>query len=106
MGKDPQIVSFDGTHVTVRRSDGALLSSAVSPYPIALYGMVIKSMWEQAIQLCRSPALSTPRSLRRGPTAPPPPPESRGSAPRGRGSDNRRGGAGTSRTTHSGRAWR
>ncbi|KAJ1486356.1 hypothetical protein T484DRAFT_2337278 [Baffinella frigidus] len=53
MGKDPQIVSFDGTHVTIRRSDGALLSSAVSPYPIALYGMVIKSMWEQAIQLCR-----------------------------------------------------
>ena len=51
--RPPQIASFDGTHVTVRRSDGALLSSAVSPYPIALYGMVIKSMWEQAIQLCR-----------------------------------------------------
>jgi len=46
--------------VTVRRSDGALLSSAVSPYPIALYGMVIKSMWEPATQ------------PRRGVTSPPP----------------------------------
>mmetsp|Transcript_38252 Transcript_38252/g.94004 ORF Transcript_38252/g.94004 Transcript_38252/m.94004 type:complete len:765 (-) Transcript_38252:162-2456(-) len=52
-GKDPQIVHFHGTHVTVRRSDGAQLVSAVSPYPTALYGIVQRSLWEQAIQLCR-----------------------------------------------------
>eukprot|EP00277_Geminigera_cryophila_P012189 CAMPEP_0179437838 /NCGR_PEP_ID=MMETSP0799-20121207/21652_1 /TAXON_ID=46947 /ORGANISM="Geminigera cryophila, Strain CCMP2564" /LENGTH=735 /DNA_ID=CAMNT_0021219017 /DNA_START=155 /DNA_END=2363 /DNA_ORIENTATION=- len=53
LGKDPQLVHFHGTHVTVRRIDGAHLSSAVSPYPIALYGIVARNMWEHAIQLCR-----------------------------------------------------
>mmetsp|Transcript_42074 Transcript_42074/g.98677 ORF Transcript_42074/g.98677 Transcript_42074/m.98677 type:complete len:767 (-) Transcript_42074:943-3243(-) len=52
-GKDPQILNFHGSHVSVRRSDGAELSAAVSPYPTALYGIVQKHMWEQAIQLCR-----------------------------------------------------
>ena len=53
LGKDPQIQSFHGTHVVVRRSDGAQLSFGVSPYPITLYGIVARSMWEPAIHLCR-----------------------------------------------------
>jgi len=53
LGKDPQLVHFHGMHVTVRRTDGAHLSSAVSPYPIALYGIVARNMWEHAIHLCR-----------------------------------------------------
>jgi len=53
LGKDPQLVHFHGTHVTMRRTDGAHLSHAVSPYPIALYGIVARSMWEHSIQLCR-----------------------------------------------------
>lgn len=52
-GKDPQILNFHGSHVSVRRSDGSELSASVSPYPTALYGIVQKHMWEQAIQLCR-----------------------------------------------------
>lgn len=52
-GKDPQIMHFHGTNVTIRRSDGAQLVAAVSPYPTALYGIVQRNMWEQAIQLCR-----------------------------------------------------
>jgi intraflagellar transport protein 80 len=52
-GKDPQILHFHGTNVTIRRSDGAQLVAAVSPYPTALYGIVQRNMWEQAIQLCR-----------------------------------------------------
>ena len=41
------------TSTVVRRTDGAHLSHAVSPYPIALYGIVARSMWEHSIQLCR-----------------------------------------------------
>ena len=37
----------------VRRSDGAQLSFGVSPYPITLYGLVARCMWEPAIHLCR-----------------------------------------------------
>jgi intraflagellar transport protein 80 len=53
LGKDPQLLHFHGMHATVRRTDGAHLSSAVSPYPIALYGIVARNMWEHAIHLCR-----------------------------------------------------
>ena len=52
-GKDPQILHFHGTNVTIRRSDGAQLVAAVSPDPTALDGIVQRNMWEQAIQLCR-----------------------------------------------------
>lgn len=53
LGKDPQLVHFHGTHVTVRRTDGAHVSSSVSPYPIELYGVVARQMWENSIKLCR-----------------------------------------------------
>jgi intraflagellar transport protein 80 len=53
LGKDPQILHFHGTQVTVRRNDGTQLVSVVSPYPAALYGIVQRNMWTEAIQLCR-----------------------------------------------------
>ena len=52
-GKDPQIQQFHGTQVVVRRSDGTQLSTSVSPYPITLYGIVQRNMWEHAIHFCR-----------------------------------------------------
>jgi len=52
-GKNPQLVQFAETHVTVRRSDGALMSSSVSPFPSLLYEYVQSVEWEAATRLCR-----------------------------------------------------
>merc|ERR1719453_2345572 len=52
-GKYAQIVSFNGPHVSVRKADGALLATAVSPYPALLYQQYEKGLWDQAIRLCR-----------------------------------------------------
>ena len=51
--KMPQISSFNGSRVNVRRADGALLTASVSPYPSMLYEIVSTTRWEEAIQLCR-----------------------------------------------------
>lgn len=52
-GKYAQIVSFDGSHVSVRKADGAVLAMGVSPYPQLLYQQYEKGLWDQAIRLCR-----------------------------------------------------
>lgn len=51
--KMPQITSFFGTRVNIRRTDGALLNAKVSPYPSLLYEFVSRSKWEEATRLCR-----------------------------------------------------
>lgn len=52
-GKNPQIINFLGTHVSVRRADGSLVSTTVSPYPSILHGYVSLHHWDDAIRLCR-----------------------------------------------------
>jgi len=42
-GKNPFVSSFVGRHVGIRRSDGAVVSTAVSPYPALLHGYVMGS---------------------------------------------------------------
>ena len=39
-GKNPFVSSFVGRHVGIRRADGAVVSTAVSPYPALLLGYV------------------------------------------------------------------
>ncbi|CAM9565795.1 unnamed protein product [Ascophyllum nodosum] len=52
-GKSPRILSFFGATLMVRRSDGALLSAAVAPYPAMLYASIRNHRWGKAIRLCR-----------------------------------------------------
>ena len=54
-GKIPQIVSFHGAQLSVRRSDGALLSAGVPCYPGMLHDFCkgVNVRWENAIRLCR-----------------------------------------------------
>lgn len=52
-GKRPRIMSFVGNHIGVRRADGSLVSSSVSPYPSALHGYVSAHRWDDAVRLCR-----------------------------------------------------
>ncbi|XP_063236778.1 intraflagellar transport protein 80 homolog isoform X2 [Bacillus rossius redtenbacheri] len=52
-GKAPAVVSFAGNHLGVRRADGALVSSAVSPYPAVLHGYASAGRWDDALRLCR-----------------------------------------------------
>ncbi|XP_060098406.1 intraflagellar transport protein 80 homolog isoform X2 [Heteronotia binoei] len=51
--KNPQIVSFVGSQITIRRADGSLIHMNISPYPTILHEYVSSSKWEDAIRLCR-----------------------------------------------------
>ncbi|GAX72717.1 hypothetical protein CEUSTIGMA_g173.t1 [Chlamydomonas eustigma] len=52
-GKASNIVLFTGSKCLVRRSDGALVTVATSPYPIMLYDLVSAAQWDKATRLCR-----------------------------------------------------
>jgi len=52
-GKNPQLVQFSETHLTIRRSDGALMCASVAPFPSLLYEYVQSVEWESATRLCR-----------------------------------------------------
>jgi len=52
-GKTPQLVQFSETHLTIRRSDGALTSASVPSYPSLLYEYVQSAEWEAATRLAR-----------------------------------------------------
>jgi len=52
-GKTAEIIEFRGTRVQVRRSDGAMVSASVSPYPSILEKFCATSEWEPALRLCR-----------------------------------------------------
>ena len=52
-GKNPQIVDFLGNHLMIRRADGALVSTGISPYPAMLHDLVNNGRWEDAVRLCR-----------------------------------------------------
>ncbi|XP_051966276.1 intraflagellar transport protein 80 homolog isoform X2 [Xyrauchen texanus] len=49
----PQIMSYVGSQVTVRRVDGSLVCSAVSQYPTLLHEYSSSARWEDALRLCR-----------------------------------------------------
>ncbi|XP_013923421.1 PREDICTED: intraflagellar transport protein 80 homolog [Thamnophis sirtalis] len=51
--KSPQILSFVGNQVTIRRADGSLIHISISPYPAILHEYVNNLKWEDAIRLCR-----------------------------------------------------
>jgi len=52
-GKTAEIIEFRDTRVQVRRSDGAVVSVSVSPYPAILERFCASSEWEPALRLCR-----------------------------------------------------
>ncbi|ESP00252.1 hypothetical protein LOTGIDRAFT_225973 [Lottia gigantea] len=52
-GKDPQLLSFIGNHLILRRAEGSLVSTSVSPYIAVLHDYVNGSRWEDAVRLCR-----------------------------------------------------
>jgi len=54
-GKNPQLLSFRDSFVTLRRADGALVSTFISPYPVLLHDILAKEpkKWEDAVRLCR-----------------------------------------------------
>ncbi|KAJ8256291.1 hypothetical protein COCON_G00184430 [Conger conger] len=49
----PQILSCVGTRVTVRRADGSLVHTAVSPCPALLHDYAGSARWDDALRLCR-----------------------------------------------------
>ncbi|NWV82152.1 IFT80 protein, partial [Dasyornis broadbenti] len=51
--KNPQLVSFVGNQVTIRRADGSLVHLHISPYPAILHDYVSASRWEEGVRLCR-----------------------------------------------------
>ena len=51
--KHPTLVSFIGNHVSVRRADGSLITTSVSPYPAALHQLASTNKWAEATRLCR-----------------------------------------------------
>ncbi|CAN8190385.1 unnamed protein product [Coccothraustes coccothraustes] len=53
LSRSPQIVSFVGSQLTVRRADGALVHLRLSPYPAMLHGHASNSRWQDGLRLCR-----------------------------------------------------
>lgn len=53
-GKSPSVVSFEGNHIGVRRSDGALVNSIISPHVPVLHNFTAAQLWPDALRLCRS----------------------------------------------------
>lgn len=51
--KSPQLMQFTGRHCKLRRSDGALLATSLSQFPILLHQHAASGNWEAAIRLCR-----------------------------------------------------
>nr|CAD7451809.1 unnamed protein product [Timema tahoe] len=52
-GKSPTVMSFVGNHLRVRRMDGSLVNSVISPYPTVLHGYTSASRWDDALRMCR-----------------------------------------------------
>ena len=51
--KRPRIMSFFGSRVAIRRTDGAILTTSISPYPATLYDFASGARWDEAVRLCR-----------------------------------------------------
>ncbi|PIO57696.1 hypothetical protein TELCIR_20884, partial [Teladorsagia circumcincta] len=53
LGKFPVLRSFTGSTITLRRSDGSVITTIVPPFASSLLRYVSQSKWDQAIRLCR-----------------------------------------------------
>ncbi|KAE9411938.1 hypothetical protein Angca_006320, partial [Angiostrongylus cantonensis] len=53
LGKFPTLKGFTGSSVILRRSDGSLITSSISPFVSFLLRYTSQSKWDQAIRLCR-----------------------------------------------------
>lgn len=53
LGKLPQILTFLGPRLTVRRVDGAIMTQSIPVHPLLLYELVQGGRWEEAVKLCR-----------------------------------------------------
>lgn len=51
--RSPQILSYLGSQVTIRRADGSLVYSSISPYPALLHQYAGRAHWDDALRLCR-----------------------------------------------------
>ncbi|XP_073482210.1 intraflagellar transport protein 80 homolog isoform X2 [Aquarana catesbeiana] len=51
--KSPQIISFVGNKVTIRKSDGCLVHTNISSYPAILHDYSSTAKWNDALRLCR-----------------------------------------------------
>ncbi|KAK3862875.1 hypothetical protein Pcinc_031302 [Petrolisthes cinctipes] len=52
-GKNAAVDSFLDTQITVRRSDGSLVTTSVSPYPALLHNYITTKHWDDAVRLAR-----------------------------------------------------
>jgi intraflagellar transport protein 80 len=52
-GKNPQLLQFVGNHIVIRRAEGSLVSTSISPYPAILHSYVQSGRWDDAVRLCR-----------------------------------------------------
>ncbi|XP_032237699.1 intraflagellar transport protein 80 homolog isoform X2 [Nematostella vectensis] len=52
-GKNPHILNFLENHCNMRRADGSLCSTIISPYPAMLHKYCSDSKWDDAVRLCR-----------------------------------------------------
>lgn len=52
-GKNLQLLTFLGKHVTFRRGEGSVISTGISPYPAILHRYVQGGRWDDAVRLCR-----------------------------------------------------
>src|SRR5690348_243292 len=53
IGKNPHIATFFEKTCTIRRTDGALLTTSVTLYPLMLYEYCERGDYEKAVRLCR-----------------------------------------------------
>ena len=52
-GKGATILSFHGSNISVRRQDGATLTTALSMTPLILYASIKENKWDNALRICR-----------------------------------------------------
>ncbi|KAH3805337.1 hypothetical protein DPMN_133638 [Dreissena polymorpha] len=60
-GKNPQLLQFVGNHVVIRRAEGSLVSTSISPYPAILHSYVQAGRWDETVRLCRFVKVSITR---------------------------------------------
>ncbi|MCL4130103.1 UNVERIFIED_CONTAM: hypothetical protein GTU68_022274, partial [Idotea baltica] len=52
-GKNAELEYFSDNSVTIRRLDGSLVASSISPYPALLHNYVTAKRWDDALRLAR-----------------------------------------------------
>ena len=57
-GKYCTLIGFYDNQITIRRPEGTMVTTLISPYPAMLYNLTSKNKWTQATQLCRGAKVS------------------------------------------------